>query len=121
MHFVRCCRRGAAPVPGPNVPRLSLVSGEALTSGDAGYSPANTVEGAVSIEIKGLGAHLRPGLEAACLALARVLDNPRATSTKPAAAAKLAHLLDTLRKSAVTRPKFASVRQMTKAKESGAP
>lgn len=93
---------------------LSLVPG----GSGAGYSaPVHTggaVESAVSLEIEQLVAHPRPGLEAAALALARVLDNPKATSTKPAAAAKLAHLLDTLRKSSVSRPKLASVRRMTK-------
>jgi hypothetical protein len=102
------------------VPGLSLVTGGgtgALTCGNAGYAPANSVEAAVLLEIEGLGVHPRPGLEAACLALARVLDNPKATSTKPAAAAKLAHILDMLCKSTVTKPRLASVRRMTKSRD----
>jgi hypothetical protein len=60
---------------------------------------------------------VRPGLRAAALALAAVLDNPKATSTKPAAAAALVNMLDTLRKSTRgTRPKLASVRAMTSEK-----
>jgi hypothetical protein len=99
---------------------LSLVTGGgggALTSGNPDSSPANSVESAVSLEIEALGAHPRPGLEAAALALARVLDNPKATSTKPAAAAKLAHLLEVLRKSTVTKPKLAAVRLMSTPKD----
>ena len=70
---------------------------------------------AVSLEIDGLGANLRPGLAAAALALARILDNPRAVSTQPAAAAQLVNILGQLRKSASgAKPKLAAVRQMTK-------
>jgi hypothetical protein len=39
----------------------------------------------------------RPGLAQAALAMARVLDNPRAVSSQPAAAKVLAALLDKLR------------------------
>jgi hypothetical protein len=70
---------------------------------------------AVSLEIDGLGANLRPGLAAAALALARILDNPRAVSTQPAAAAQLVNILGQLRKSASgAKPKLAAVRQMTR-------
>jgi hypothetical protein len=68
----------------------------------------------VAEEIDGLGAHDRPGLAAACLALAAILDNPKAVSTQPTAAAKLFHLLGQLHKSTVNRPKLASVRRMTR-------
>jgi hypothetical protein len=98
------------------VPSLSLVAGGGsglLTSGNAANS-CGAVESAVAEEIAALEAHSRPGIEAACLALAAVLDNPKAVSTKPAAAAKLVHLLDTLRKGSNTSRKLASVRQMTR-------
>jgi hypothetical protein len=54
------------------------------------------VEVAVEKEIAGL-SETRPGLAQAALAMARVLDNPRAVSSQPAAAKVLATLLDKLR------------------------
>ena len=73
------------------VPKLSIVSGGAATSANApdpnGTPAADTVEAGVLLEIECLEDHPRPGLEAAALALARVLDNPKAVSTQPAAAA----------------------------------
>lgn len=55
--------------------------------------------------------------EAAALALAAVLDNPRATSSKPAAAGALVNIMNQLRKSAQgAKPKLAAVRQMTTVK-----
>lgn len=74
----------------PASPGLRLVTGDALTSGNAPVthpSPlANMVQAAVSEEIKALGEHHRPGMEATALALARIMDNPKATSSQPAAA-----------------------------------
>lgn len=53
-------------------------------------------------------------LVGAAFALANVLDDPKATSTKPAAAGKLADLLGELRKSGdVKKSKLAAVRAMT--------
>jgi hypothetical protein len=68
------------------------------------------------MEIEGLGAHHRPGLAAAALALARVLDNPKATSSKPAAAKVLAALLTQLRSVSARgrRGGLSVVREMTK-------
>jgi hypothetical protein len=43
-----------------------------------------------------LAAEARPGLAQAALALARILDNPRATSSQPAAAKVLGTMLDKL-------------------------
>ncbi|MGP0080838.1 hypothetical protein [Mycobacterium sp.] len=85
---------------------------------DCGPSPGEYVESgvvaAVRQEIKGLGPHGRPGLVAAALALAAVLDNPRATSSKPPAARQLVNILNQLRRSAGSaKPKLAAVRQMT--------
>jgi hypothetical protein len=66
----------------------------------------------VTEELEALGNHNRPGL-AAAVALAEILDNPRAVSTKPAAA-KLADLLKQLRKNTVARTsKLAAVRALT--------
>jgi hypothetical protein len=44
-----------------------------------------------------LAAEARPGLTQTALALARILDDPRATSQKPAAARVLTTLLEKLR------------------------
>jgi hypothetical protein len=53
-------------------------------------------ESGVQAEIAGL-ADIRPGLAQVALALARLMDNPRPMSSKPAAAKVLASLLDRLR------------------------
>lgn len=76
------------------------------------------VEAGVVTEITGLAqTEARPGLAQAALALARILDNPRAVNQQAAAASKLADILDTLRKGADTRKsRLASVRQMTNAR-----
>src|ERR1700759_1234213 len=50
------------------------------------------VEAATQQEINGLTAQTRPGLVAIALAMARILDNSKATSTQPAAAKVLASL-----------------------------
>jgi hypothetical protein len=55
------------------------------------------VESGVRDEIGGLAAEARPGLAQAALALARILDNPKAVNQQPAAAKVLAALLDKLR------------------------
>lgn len=76
------------------------------------------VEAGVIVEMDGLTqAEVRPGLANAALELARLMDNPYATNQKPAAAAKLAELLDKLRKGAdERRSRLATVRAMTSAK-----
>lgn len=73
------------------------------------------VEAAVSEEIASLGNHHRPGLEATALALARIMDNPRATSTQPAAAKVLCALLDKLRSATArgNRGRLAVVRSIS--------
>jgi hypothetical protein len=53
------------------------------------------VEAAVQSELDGLTA-ARPGLMQTALALARIMDTPRAVSSQPAAARTLAALLDKL-------------------------
>lgn len=75
---------------------------------------AGLVGSAVLDEIDAMGTHTRPGLAAAALALARVLDNPKAMSTQPAAARVLITTLDKLH-SSLTQPRgrLACVRALT--------
>jgi hypothetical protein len=54
------------------------------------------VESGVEAEIAGL-AESRPGLAQIASAVARIMDNPRAVSSRPAAAKVLAVMLDNLR------------------------
>jgi hypothetical protein len=83
-------RRRAAKV-------LSPAAVDPLPAAGASQSPERgPVESGVEAEIAGL-AESRPGLAAAALALARILDSPRAVSSQPAAAKVLAGLLDKLR------------------------
>ena len=72
------------------------------------------VEAGVEAEIAGL-ADARPGLVQAALAMARVLDNPKAVSSQPPAAKVLATLLDKLRSASALgrRGRLAEVRAMT--------
>jgi hypothetical protein len=72
------------------------------------------VEKAVEAEIGGLAVS-RPSLAAIALAMARILDNPRAKSTQPPAAKVLVSVLDTLHKGSAQgrRGNLALVREMT--------
>jgi hypothetical protein len=81
---------------------------------DSGDGPG-PVKAGVTEEIDGLAAQARPGLAQAALAVARVLDNPRAVSSHPAAAKVLASLLDKLRAASARgrRGGLALVRTMT--------
>jgi hypothetical protein len=65
-------------------------------------------------EIAGL-AEGRPGLAAAALAMARIMDNPKAVSSQPSAAKVLASLLDKLRSASAQnrRGRLAVVRTMS--------
>ena len=54
------------------------------------------VESGVAAEIDGLASEARPGLAQVALALARVLDNPKAVNQQPAAAKVLVALLEKL-------------------------
>jgi len=75
----------------------------------------HSVVSGVLAEIEQFGGLKRPALANACLALAEVLDNPKATATKPAAAAKLADLLEQMRRGADNKEsRLARVRSMTK-------
>jgi hypothetical protein len=72
------------------------------------------VESGVTKEIDGLASQARPGLAQAALALARILDNPKAVNQQPAAAKVLVSLMDALHKSAQgRRGHLASVKAMT--------
>lgn len=106
-------REAVGVVGAPTVSALSLVSGDGTVTPTSGDASVGAVEAAVALEIEGLGAD-RGGLKQTVLALARIMDNPKATSTQPAAAAKLADMLETLRKSTDGRKsKLGSVRSMT--------
>lgn len=106
-------------IAGSGTPGLSLVTSfthNALASGNAfthlantATAPANSpdvvaggVEAGVQAEIEALGSH-RPGLAAAELARARIMDNPTATSSQPAAARQLVAILGMLSKCAQRR------------------
>jgi hypothetical protein len=74
------------------------------------------VEVATRVELAGLSqAELQPGLAAIALCMGRVLDHPRAHSSKPAAAKQLADILDRLRQASLQgRPgALKLVRQMS--------
>jgi Protein of unknown function (DUF4236) len=76
-------------------------------STSVGYGP-------VRAELAGL-TEARPGLAQAALAIARLLDNPRAVNQQPAAAKVLVSLLDRLRSASAHghRGRLAVVRTMT--------
>ena len=80
----------------------------------ADISLAN-VEAAVLAEVQALGSSPRPGLVAAAIAMARILDNPKAVSSQPPAARMLTSLLDKLRSASAQgrRGRLAVVRTMT--------
>ncbi len=63
----------------------------------------SSVAAAVEAEIEGLNHHGtgRPGLAAAALRLAELLDDPSATPQRPAAAGRLRDLLDELHRAQV--------------------
>jgi hypothetical protein len=77
-------------------------------------SEPGPVEAAVETEIRGFAqTEARPGLAATALALARIMDNPRAVGQQPAAARQLAAILGTLSKPTQRRGKLAVVKSMT--------
>ena len=78
----------------------------------AGRGP---VESGVEAEISGLASEARPGLAQAALALARILDNPKAVNQQPSAAKVLGALLENLRSASARgrRGNLAVVRTMT--------
>ena len=79
------------------------------------FSDPGPVEAGVTAEIDGLAGQARPGIAQAALALARLMDNPRAVNQQPAAAKVLISMLDKLRSaSPAGRRGLAVVREMTK-------
>jgi hypothetical protein len=94
---------GPAPVasPSPAAPPAPLGPGP--------------VESGVEAEIGGLASEARPGLAQAALALARIMDNPKAVNQQPAAAKVLGALLDKLRSAPASgrRGRLAVVRSMS--------
>ena len=95
-----------------------LLTGEATPAANVAPDPdpgPGRVELGVAAEIDGLAAQARPGLAAAALAVARILDDPRAINQQPAAAKVLISMLEKLRSaSPAGRRGLAVVREMTK-------
>ena len=83
-----------------------------VTTALAGPGP---VESGVQAEISGPAAEARPGLTQMALAMARILDNPKAVNQGPAAAKVLTSLLDKLHQAGAPgrRGHLAVVRTMT--------
>ena len=106
----------ANATPGLDMDRTPLVS-VPINNASTSVNADTSVVAAVVEEINGLAAPC-PGLAAAALSMAAILDNPKATSTKPAAAKVLVSVLDRLQKasSATRRGNLALVRSMTSEK-----
>lgn len=84
-------RRCGIPVDRPEGSPLIVASAD-------GQGEAGPVESAVQAELNSSHAATdKPGLVQIALAWARILDNPKAVSSQPAAAKVLATLLDKLR------------------------
>jgi hypothetical protein len=104
-------RPHSAPVVVAQLPTVELQSAD-----------PGPVESAVEAELGGLAsAELRPGLVQIALAMARILDNPRAPSAQPAAAKVLVSVMDTLHKGSAQgrRGNLAVVKSMTTSSPSG--
>ena len=88
-----------------------------INGGPARPTGAGAVEMAIWAEVEGLEqAESRPTLVQAAVAMARILDNPRAPGPQPQAAKQLADLMNQLRKGADARKsRLASVKAMTSA------
>jgi hypothetical protein len=87
-----------------------------VTSAD-GPGEAGLVESAVQADLHSSDAPAdRPGVAQVALALARILDNPKAVNQQPAAAKVLASLLDKLRSASARGCHFhlSPVRTMTR-------
>jgi hypothetical protein len=82
-----------------------------VANGEVGASVAQLplagpgpVEAAIRQEIEGLPlAAARPALVETAVTMAKILDNPRAVSQQPAAAGKLADIMDRLHNGSVAR------------------
>jgi hypothetical protein len=101
-------------------PLVSIPTSGSSTGENATSTPANSVEAAVREEIATLSG-MRPGLVAVAVAMARILDNPKAVSSQPPAAKVLRVTLDKLPASAPGRRGNLRVgRAMTDRGEQGA-
>ncbi len=101
-------RERGLPVGPPDPPKLNAVESR----------PISSLDGSVVVAVRDeLGAAPaageRPGLAAAALALAAILDDPQHVPTQPAAARQLAAILGTLSKPTQRRGKLAVVKSMT--------
>ena len=95
-------------------PSPAVVVGELPQAEAYQIDTPGPVERAVKDEIGGLAAEARPGLAQVALAMARLLDNPKAVNQQPAAAKVLAAMLEKLHSaSARRRGGLALVRTMT--------
>lgn len=113
----RLAREAVGELPAADADRTRLVSiptDNPSTSINADISPANSVEAAVLAEVQALGSTARPGLVAGAIAMARILDNPKAISSQPPAARVLISMLEKLRSGSTTRRgNLALVKSMT--------
>lgn len=119
--YHRARRRRLAEATGdPSVPMgagLRVINGasdEALTSDNTDYDGRPSAVASVLKAIELLGEHKRPDLEAGALAMAAILDNPKAVSTQPAALAKMSDVMAQLRKSTdAKKSRLTAIRSMT--------
>ena len=101
-------RQRGLPVDPPDPPRLNVVNLPPV------YSHDGSVVAAVRTELDAAPAAVeRPGLAAAALALAAILDDPQHVGVQPAAARQLVAILGMLSKRAQRRGKLSVVREMT--------
>lgn len=92
---------------------------EPADSPESGNSPGR-VESGVLAELELLGVRGRPGLAAGAVSMARILDNPLAVGSQPAACRQLMALLGELHKCAVPRHgRLAAVQKMTQHPDAG--
>ena len=100
---------------------LQAVPGPEPSAQAAADDPAAPAEGAVTAavtaQLAGLPeAESRPGLAAAAIRLAELLDRPEAMPQHPAAAGRLVELLEKLGRGSVKRGRLTLVRSMTESK-----
>ena len=101
-------RQRGLPVDPPDPPKLSVVDCPPVSSHEG------SVVAAVRAELGAAPAAAeRPGLAAAALALAAILDDPQHVAVQPAAARQLVTILGTLSKRTQRRGKLALVKSMT--------
>ena len=101
-------RQRGLPVDPPDPPVLNVVDSQPVSSLNG------SVVAAVRAELNAVPAAAeRPGLAAAALALAAILDDHQHVAVQPAAARQLAAILGTLSKPTQRRGKLAVVKSMT--------